>query len=60
MPVIRVSRPIVTTTAVSGSPPSNWRMRKRSMIAPSTNDTTIDMRIASISGMPHWVSCHAM
>ena len=34
MPVMRVSRPIVTTTAVSGSPPSNRRIRKRSMSPP--------------------------
>ena len=41
-PVIRVSRPIVTTTAVSGSPRSNRRIRKRSMSAPSTKEKTID------------------
>ena len=49
-----VRRPIVTTTAVSGSPCSKRRIRKRSISAPSTKDTSIDKRIARISGTPHW------
>ena len=58
-PVMRVRRPIVTTTAVSGSPCSNRRIRKRSISAPSTNDTRIDSRIARISGTPHWMNEYA-
>ena len=55
-PVIRVSRPIVTTTAVSGSPPSNLRMRNRSTIAPKRNENSTEARIARISGTPTCVS----
>jgi hypothetical protein len=59
-PVMSVSRPIVTTTAVSGSPRSNRRMRYRSMSAPRKNETTIAARIARMSGTPNPLSDHAM
>jgi hypothetical protein len=59
MPVIRVSRPIVTTTAVSGSPRSNRRIRYRSTTAPSTKEKRIDPRMARTSGTPRFVSTHA-
>src|SRR3954470_5822161 len=59
MPVIRVSRPIVTTTAVSGSPRSKRRINQRSTTAPSTKEKRIDTRMARTSGTSWVVSHHA-
>jgi hypothetical protein len=60
MPVMRVRTPIVTTTAVSGSPRSKRRITQRSMPAPMKNETSTDRRIATISGTPKPVNHHAM
>ena len=51
-PVSRVSRPTVTTIAVSGSPFSNLRMSRRSMSAPMMKAAITASRMPTISGIP--------